>query len=163
MAVTDLTTTASIRAALGVSEKEIRDAVLLNPIYSVPLIEAIYALHEDLFTNFVTVAGLETRTQIQQRFFDLVQLYSAYFIAKLCLASVSMFAPQKIKDAAGSELMRMDDPYAQLRKDLPAMLSIFKVQLLTVYNQINPISPLPSAVERIRVVAAPLGVDPVTG
>lgn len=161
---TSIATTSSIRAVLGVSERELRDDVLLNPIYRVRLNEALLALHPSLFDDYVTAEAVPevSRTSAQQRLVDLTQTYSAYQIASQCLGSVAMFAPIVIKDSR-SELNRQDDPFAALRLDVVAVLAILKTQLLTAYNAINPGSPVPSATARIRALIAPLGVNPVTG
>lgn len=162
MAITDLTTTASVRAVLGISERELRDDVLLNPIYQVELMEVLTEIHPDLFTDFVAAASADPRTALQQRFYDLTQLFSSYQIAKQCLGAVAMFAPIVIKDSR-SELNRNDDPYKNLRTDVPAAWSVMRTRLRSVYALVNPLAPAPTAAERIRLVASPLATNPVTG
>lgn len=164
MATTDLTTTSSVRAALGVSERELRDEVLSNPIYATLLNEAIFGLSDTLFDDFVTTAAIAeaSRTRTQQRFVDLTQTFSAYHIGVQCLGTVAMFAPKTIKDSR-SELSRNDDPYKNLRTDLPAALALLRQSLLNVYSLINPSAVVTAKVARVLVTAAPLGVNPVTG
>lgn len=164
MAATDLTSTASVRSALGVSERELRDDVLLDPIYSVRLTEALHTLSETLYDDFVTAATIleDLRTRDQQRFVDLTQTFGAYHVATQCLGSVAMFAPMTIKDSR-SELTRNDDPYKSLRTDLPLALALITKQLLRVYAVINPSAVVVSAAARVRVTAAPLAINPVTG
>ena len=159
----DFTSTASVRAVLGVSEKEIRDDVLLDPIYSVRLTEGLRDLNSQISADYlVAVAVVEAaRTATQQRFVDLVQSYSAYYIANVCLGAVSMFAPTVIKDSR-SELQRNDDPYKTLRTDVPASLAWIRSRLLAVYALINP-SAAVVPVARIMALASPLGASPVTG
>lgn len=162
MAFTDITSTASVRSVLGISERELRDEVLLNPIYSTQLHEKLYDLHVDLFGDFTDVAAIDPRSEVQDRFYNLVQAYSAYAVASFCLGSLPMFSPQTIKDSK-SELSRFDDANKNLRRDVLETLSLLRIRLLTVYNAINPDSPLPSATARLSVLIAPLGVNPVTG
>lgn len=163
MAFTDLTSTASIRAALGVSERELRDEVLLDPIYSVRLTEALYAMHADLFDDFVATAAIaeEARTRTEQRFVDLVQTFSAYHVSAQCLGSVAMFAPQTIKDDR-TEIQRNVDPYKNLRTDLPAALALLASSLRNVYSLIN-LGAVVTTPARINVLATTLGTNPVTG
>lgn len=162
-ALTDLTTTASVRAVLGVSEKEIKDVVLLNPVYSTQLTEEIYRLDDGLMAAYAAARDATTRTEIEQRLYDLFQLYGAYFVAKICAAgAIDMFAPVTIKDAR-SELTRAQDPYSQLRFDLAASLPLIRNQLLAIYATINPDYTAPVRATRNLLVAAPLGLNPVTG
>lgn len=164
MAFTDLTSTASVRSALGVSERELRDTVLQDPIYSVMLTEALYAIHVDLFDDFIVVAAIDpaVRTSIEKRFFDLVQTYSAYHVAIQCLGAVPMFAPKVIKDDR-TEVQRSEDPYRHLRTDLPAALALLLTSLRSVYQLVNPDATYLNLVTRIMAVASPLATDPVTG
>jgi hypothetical protein len=162
MAFTDLTSTASVRAVLGVSERELRDDILLDPIFAVELTEALYDIHLNLFGDFKLAAATDPRTSLQQRFVDLAQTFAAYHIAKQCLGSVAMFAPKVIKDSR-SELQRSDDPYKNLRIDVPASLALLRTRLRMVYAQINPDATIPTSLDRIRLVATPLGINPVTG
>jgi len=164
MALTDLTTTASIRAVLGVSEKEIKDVVLTNPVYVTRLNEEIYSLHSGLMAAYVTARDVTPpRAANQQRLFDLVQLYCAYFVANICAGgAIDMFAPVTIKDAR-SELTRAADPYSQLRADLAASMPLIRNQLLAVYALINTSYTKPVKTVRTLVLGVPLGTDPVIG
>lgn len=162
MALTDVVSTASVRAVLGVSERELRDAVLLDPVYSIRLTLALKTLHAELLADFVEIAALPTKTDAQQLFVDLLQAYSAYLVAQLCMAAVPMFAPETIKDSR-SEMTRGASPYAKLAGDIAASLNLLKTNLLAAYLVINPDATFTATTARILAVAAPLAVDPVTG
>jgi hypothetical protein len=161
MATTDLTTSSAVRAVLGVSEQELPDDVLQEPIYTTLLTEDLRAIHPQIIADFATVAVIEVKTDDQERFFDLVQMYSAYHIAKRCLGAVGMFAPGIIKDAR-SELQRTGDPYKQLRADILATLPTLKVRMRGAYARINPAAVAPTPAERLRVLVA-TPVSPITG
>lgn len=158
----DLTATADIRSALGVSAKELPDTVLQNPIYMTMLLEGLADIHMSLYADFVIAAAAANPTDLQERFVSLTQAFSAYHIAMQCLPAIDMIAPQTIKDAR-SELTRQDNASAQLKKDLAASLAFFRARLRTVYAAINPEATVPLATERIYALAAGLGTDPVTG
>lgn len=161
MASTDLTTSSAVRAVLGVSEQELPDDVLLEPIYMTLLTEDLRAIHPQLITDFAAAAAIEARTDEQERFVSLVQMYAAYHIAKRCLGALPMFAPRVIKDAR-SELQRSDDPYTGLKADVTATLPVLKVRMRGVYALVNPAVQIPTALERIRVLVA-VPINPVTG
>jgi len=163
MAVTDITTTADVRAALGVSEKELRDEVLLAPMYITLLTEDVNALHPSMLTDFGALIGLDPKTEAQQRFTDLLSAYASYHIAKQCLGAVAMFAPVLINAANKSQIQRSTDPYAQLRVDVPAMLARYRALLQKAYAAVNPDAAVPAVVKRTYATGAPLGTDPITG
>jgi hypothetical protein len=162
MVLTDVTTTAEVRAVLGVSEKEIRDTVLLQPIYAVRLSEALYALDDGLLTAYTAASLASPQSALQLRFTNLVETYSAYRVAEFCLGAVAMFAPKEIKDSR-SEVIRVNDPYAKLRGDIDEALVSLQALMLSVYALIDPSVPVVVATVRTMVAAAPLGTDPVTG
>lgn len=159
---TDLCTTASIRSALGVSEREIRDDVLLDPIYSIRLSEALRLFSADLVNDYTTTAALGTKTTSQQRFVDVVQAYSAYFVALQCVGAAPMFAPKQITDGK-TQVVRVDDPYKNLRGDLAGALAFFKTSLISAYSALYPGMTVLPTTARVNVVISPLGTNPVTG
>lgn len=158
----NLCSTSSVRAVLGVSEAELRDTVLLQPIYLTRLTNQLEALHPDIVSDFAAASETDPMSGEQDRFVNLLQTYSAYVMAKYLVGAAPMFAPKTIKDDR-TEAQRVDDPYKSLRSDIDESLPFLKIQLMVAYSKINSSSPLPSATARIRVLASPLGVNPVTG
>jgi predicted NBD/HSP70 family sugar kinase len=163
MAFTDITSTAEVRAVLGVSEKELHDDVLLLPLYTTQLTGDIDALHAQMLADFAATAPLATKTDDQERFVNLVQAYAAYHIAKQCLGAVAMFAPARISAAGKSEAERVPDAYAQLRIDVPTTLSILRTRLRAAYARLNPDATPPAPAERLAALAATPGTSPITG
>lgn len=161
MASTDLTTSSAVRAVLGVSPQELPDDVLQEPVYMTMLTEDLRAIHPQLLTDFVSIAAVAEKTEVQERFYDLVQMFASYHIAKRCLGAVAMFAPKVLKDAR-AEMQRSDDPYRALREDVLATLAILKVRMRSAYALVNPTATVPTAAERLRVLVA-TPVNPVTG
>lgn len=158
----NLVTTDSVRAVLGVSAKELPDAVLSNSVYSTRLKEAMYDLHPQMVTDFGTISVLASPTSVQQRFLDLAQTYAAYNVAQQCLVALPMFSPLTIKDEK-AELTRNVDSFRQLKDDVGAVMTLMRVKLQTVYATINPQALAPAAVQRVFGVAVGIGTDPVTG
>lgn len=159
---TDLVTTSSIRAVLGVSEKELRDDVLIDTIYATLLQEDLLQLHASIITDYELAYAEDPRTELEQRFVDMMQTYSAYQVASQCFGSVAMFAPVTIKDSR-SELTRTADPHAQLKENILASLVLLRKRLRAVYLLVNPAATIPVTTARTMVTAAPLGTNPVTG
>lgn len=162
MAVTDYTTTASIRAVLGVSEEELADATITDLIYATQLVEDLYALNADLPADYATIKALPSPSTLQTRFLNMGATWASYDVASKLLASVAMFAP-KVIIGNGDEVDRVNDPYADLRNDVAATLKLLTPRLLTLYGQVEPAAPAPAAVARVYSATADLGTDPVTG
>ncbi len=162
MVLTDVTTTNEVRAVLGVSAKEIRDAVLLQPIYAVRLSEDLYALDDGLLIAYTAAAVASPQSALQLRFTTLVETYCAYRVAEYCLGAVAMFAPKEIKDSR-TEVIRVNDPYAKLRGDIEATLLSLQALVMDVYASVDPTVVVATVTARTMVVAAGLGTDPITG
>ena len=82
--LTEYTTYEEIRAVLGVADEELEDAVLAQPLFERQLILDLDDINTGLVDQFKTISAIDyaTRSTAQKRFFDLVQLYSAYAIGK---------------------------------------------------------------------------------
>lgn len=157
----NIVTTDSVRAVLGVSAKELPDAVLASPIYATRLNEDLLEMDDSLVTYFTQVGALTSPTPTQQRFLDLVETYAAYNVAQQCLTSLPMFSPLTIKDEK-AELTRNQNSYAQLKADVGAVLSLIKSKLLTIYPQVNPNALQYNPTARVFGVSVGIGTDPVT-
>jgi hypothetical protein len=161
MAITDYTTSTSIRAVLGVSDDEIENATIEDDIYSVQLDEALYELGPTLAADYATIkAG--TQTPQTSRFLKLINTWCAYHVANDLLTSVKMFAPQTIK-ADKDEAIRVADPYKDLRETVSQLLSKFALKILTVYADLFPAQLPPVQKVTINLISVSLPTDPVTG
>jgi hypothetical protein len=158
---TNLVTTDSVRAVLGVSAKELPDTVLGSQVYSTRLREDLIDMHPQIISDFAAIGALASPTSDQQRFLDLMETYAAYNVAKQCLDALPMFSPLTIKDEK-AELTRNVDSYKNLKADVSAVLSLMKGKLQKAYAAVNPDAPAPTPVDRIWGVSVGLGSDPVT-
>jgi methionyl-tRNA synthetase len=157
-----LVSTADVRAVLGVSAKELTDAVLTRSIFSVRLREDMLEMHSQLVADFATIGSLDTRTDIQERFVELASAYAAYHVANQCLAALPMFSFQSILEEK-AEYVRATDPFKLLRQDVQAVLAVMKRRLQAAYAAVNPSAPVTSAAARTLVVSVGLASDPVLG
>lgn len=160
--LTDYTTPASVRSVLGVSMPEIKDEVVQNPIYETLLEENLYSLHPQMAADYLLAKAAEPKTNLQERFVNVMQTYSAYQVASQMLGSVAMFAPKVIEDSR-TKIERFTDAYKALKAEVLATLSYLEGKLLDIYALVNPDAPAPAKIARILVVSAPLGLDPITG
>lgn len=158
----NLCSTSSVRAVLGVAETELRDEVLLQPIYVTRLKDHLLELHPEMVNDFATAAAANPQSVDQERFTDMLQAYASYRMAHLLVGAVEMFAPKTIQDSK-TQVERSTDPYARLKKDIVDSLPYLKTRLLVAYSKINAGSPAPAATERIRVIVSTPANNPVTG
>lgn len=161
MVLTEITPYSEVRSVLGISAKELRDEVLASNIYLTQLLEDIRALHPSMLSDFETVSELAVKSEAQERFVYLLQTYAAYTVASQCLGAMEMFAPQRITDGK-AEMQRIVDPYAQLKKDVPAVRNTLRVKLRAAYAAVNPAATPPTATERLWALAA-TPANPITG
>lgn len=162
MAVTDYTTSASVRAVLGVAEEELEDTTIESTVFGTRLDETFYGMNASLPDDFLTIGALGAPSTLQIRFLNLVEAFAAYQVAGFLLGSVALFAPQEI-EASRDRFARVADPYKDLRSDVSNTLAMLTRQLLAVYAQLDPGTPVEDAVDVTYVDTVDLGVDPVTG
>lgn len=163
MPLSDYTDNDTIRATLGVSAMEIKDTTLDLPIYETLLVEDINAVSTDIIPTYEALVAIMSPTSIQTRFINLTKAFSAYAVAARLLNSLAMFSAVTIKGVK-QEFTRVDDPYADLKVNIPYSLSFIKSKLNDSLAAVNfPNDPAPPPVVRTFMVGAGLAYDPVTG
>lgn len=163
MAITDYTTSISIRAAIGVSDDELESATIEDIIYSVQLDEALHDLGPTLADDYTTVKNsTPPLTKDQTRFVNLINTWAAYTVSTMLMTSLPMFAPKEIKSDKDA-LTRIDDPYKDVRTNIVQSASTLAGRILKLYAQLFPSQKAPTAVTYINVISVGLPSDPVTG
>lgn len=164
MALAPYTDPQQVRAALGVSDFDISDITLALPIYSTIASEALYEVSKTLPTDLATTMAIPEadRTAPQQRLATLGGLFATYSVAAVLCTSAPLFALREMKDDRTADI-RFDDPFKKLREDLAAMLAFVRARLIDAYLEVEPGAVIEDYVDVEPGVAAPLGVDPVTG
>lgn len=165
MALTNYTSYNMIRAVLGVAETEVEDVDLALALYLNELEFKLNELNDAIITQYdiIRVITENSRTVPQRRFYNLVQTYSAYWIAKVILGgSIEMFAPKVITDAKATQ-QRVDDPFEALRQAVEASLLTWETRLSAALDGLVPGETITAPVTRRLIGTVTLGVDPVTG
>lgn len=110
--LTEYTTYEEVRAVLGVADEELEDAVLAQPLFERQLILDLEDVNSDVPNQFKIISAIlfASRTTAQKRFFDLVQLYSAYTVGKQLLTSLPYFAELRLQDGRAHK-ERVKDPF----------------------------------------------------
>ena len=160
--LTQYTTFDEVRAVLGVSDEELEDEVLIQPFYERQLILDIEDVDAGIPDAFDTVSAIQyaSRTKVQKRFFDLVQLFSAYAIGRTLLTSMPYFAELRVQDGR-SEKERVKDPFAFPRDGVQAGFTAARQSLLAAYAGLTG-TPATTRVTRTLLSSVGLATDPVT-
>lgn len=152
----------SIRAALGVSDDEVADTVLGLPIYMQLLnisFDAVVAGISDVYLPLVTGNPPPVLTPVQQRFVDVVQLFSVYSTAKTLLTSLPMFSPLGITDGRAT-LTRFDTASADIRQGVDLMFGVVRQKVLDAWHDMGMTPPDP--VSNLLFNKVGLATSPVT-
>lgn len=151
-----------IRAVLGVSKTELTDATLGLTIYPIVVEMALDDIHENLSTDYATVAALPSPTATQHRFIDAVKMYALYALAKHLLSSLPMFSVKSLSDGR-ADFQRIDTAFADTAAGVDATFNSLRFRLTAVYKQLYPAYELTTSSTLTFLSASTLGVDPVTG
>lgn len=149
MSLTAYTTYAAIRAALGVSSKELTDAVLGTEIYEYELLRELRAIDAGLPADFATVAAVaEPRPTVSQNLYEAVRLFAAYNVANHCLSVLPLFSPKAISDGKASlsrhtfedAVARVESLFIRLRKSLIDAYAVYNGGTATDSYSLPPLT-----------------------
>lgn len=161
--LSDYTTSAEVRALLGVTSKELKDEQLMLPMYRRLLSLDLEELDPSLEADYEALKSVTPLDQTQQKFLDLTQLYASYAIALHVFPALEQFAPQKITDGR-AEVQRSESDLNNLKEGLEYGEQRLRVKLLDVYKLLNPNNNQETTVEPFIIsIASTLPVDPVIG
>lgn len=158
--ITDYTSYDEIRAALGVSKKEIVDATLGLSIYANFLEMEFEEVDSTVPALYQATAGLPSPTAAEVRFLSACRLFAVYSVAKHLTGSLPLFAPRQIGDGKAS-VQRFDSPYKDTVAAVNQMYDKAKNRLASALGDIG--TSVTSAIPLTFVsVVTPIS-DPVTG
>lgn len=166
MALTAYCDLEEIRAALGVGDLELSDAVLNLPVYEIGLVRELTKVSVSLPAAFSTCSAVseETRTDAQQALLDAVRLFSVYSTARQVGVSLGNMAPKDIGDGKATLGRFSDSPYRDVLARVEQMYTSAKVGLLDSLNAyagttVGTASTVPFTIFK----ASTRATDPVTG
>lgn len=154
---------AEVRAVLGVSATELPDSIISLAHYNTMLELDIEDVNLGMLTEYTTVSALpeNSRTATQQRFYDLVHLFSTYSRAKDLLAALPMFSVQRLSDGR-AEFSRQNDIYEDVRAGVQGMYNVLRVKVSKVYTVLVPADAAYADSNFERTSAVGLAINPVT-
>lgn len=161
MALTSYTSYADIRAALGVSEKDLADQTLALPLYSNHLAVAMARLAPGLATQVDAALAASAPTDPQKQLRVFAQLYATSEVARFAAGRMPMFAPQQVSDGKASMARFGDSPYKQLLATLELEVAQHAEALAATFREITATARVQRAPRTL--MATSTGYDPVTG
>lgn len=145
--ITDYTSYAEVRAALGVSDEEVGDEVLALPMYSNHLAMEFSNLEDELDLDdiedlFATISGLalSARSKPQKRVLANLGLYATYAVARHLGTSLAMMAPKSLGDGKALMSRFSDSPYKSTLENVEAQYEKAKTALTAALDSLNSTS-----------------------
>ena len=156
--LSQLVTAEELRALLGVSSKELKDATIDLPIYWKQVKVELNAISSSLLTTYdgLPDSGL---SDAQQRLKDAVETFAGLSAAVMLAASLPQFSPRTISDGKATMQRQLDAPDKTL-ENLQRLYSVAHDEVDAAYRDVAGATP--------TTFTFPFGVstpttDPVTG
>lgn len=158
MQLTDFTSADAIRAIIGISVDEVSDTTLALPIYLQNLVLSLEDIYVDLPSVYMSYSALATKTVLEQKLIDIVQVFSAHQSGKFLFAG-SLFFPKTITDGRAS--VTRFDISESLRDDIDKALVAIRRRLKLLLITLG-LLPAEVSTNRNYFGVAGLAVDPIT-
>jgi len=166
MALTQYCELDEVRAALGVNEVELPNAVLNLPVYEIGLVRELSKISASLPAAFSSTLAtpLATRTEAQSAFFDAARLFCVYACARQVGVSLGAMAPKSVGDGKASLSRFSDSPYKDVLARVEAMCSGARENLAEAYGTLtSSTAAVASTVPATAFRASARATDVVTG
>lgn len=147
----------SVRAALGVSDKEIPDSALNLDIYSLFVQEELDGISSTLRTEFEAIAPPGSNDEEKAKY-DAVRVFSAYAIAYKVTDSLPNASPKTITEGKASLSRHADSPYKLVITEVRKSYIYWKKFLENLIGDTESTA----VVQTLMSVSEP-DYDPVTG
>ena len=159
MLITDYTTYADVRAALGVSDDELSDETLGLEIYASALLLDLEDVNVALPAAYAALPG-SGRTEAQERFFVTSRLFATYAVARQLTSALPMFGPKDITDGKAGVTRFSDSPYKETIKKVQAEYDRYRTRLEKSYAGLSS-GTFTLTIPTFLSVASP-DTDPIT-
>lgn len=156
------TSAMEVRALLGVSSKELKDAQLELPIYRELLSLDFSDLDSSLESDAETFIGAPSKTPEQSKVVSLASVYAAYCVALHIFPTLEQLAPQKITDGK-AEVQRQTQDLQVLKQGLEAGKQRIQTRLVEAYKLINVNATETTLIIPTFILGSLPPSDPVTG
>lgn len=160
MSLSNYTTLADIRGALGVSDEELEDDVLLLQMYEDHLRADLDAISYDLHTVHSGLQAQAVLSGPEERFLRYARLFATYAVAKALTVTLPMFGPKSVEDGK-ARMERFQDPYRDTIKAVNAEYDRWRRLLQDSFQALGQIGA--TRVVRPYVLGVTPATNPITG
>lgn len=160
MSILTYTTYNDVRAALGVTVKDLADETLALQLYSDTLDSELEEVDADLATIFADASAAVPPSAAQSRLLRSARQFATFALAKTLAPSLPVFARKQITDGKAA-LTRYDDPLKEVLKDLTQKYQASRDRLLSAIQALDGATA--SSTPRLYFAVASPSSDPVTG
>lgn len=158
--LTDFTTYAEIRAALGVSDEELSDVTLALPLYEEALRADLDDISLTLISTYTTVKAEVTPTDAQSRLLSAVHLFATYSVAKHLTAALPLFSPKSVEDGK-ARVERFNDPYKKTIESINSEYDRWQSRLEAAFIALGQSAS--ARTPRVFLAVAGAASNPITG
>lgn len=160
------TTAEQVRAAIGVSEKELSDETLALDLYGKNLVAELDAIADNegaLVTEIAVVNAVPEadRTSRQRRLFDAVVLFAPYVVALQLETSAPLFAPKSITDGKAALSRHSESPFKEAFQKCAQYAERFRQSLEKRWAEYQSTTAAAPSAPTLFLASTPT-VDPVT-
>lgn len=160
MTLTAFTSYDNVRAALGVTTKDLPDGTLGLSYYEDSLAEGLDDVHTSLVNAFEEAASADPQSDAQSRLVRSARLYATIVVAKAALPALRLAAPQQVTDGKAG-MTRFNDPFIELERRIDDNCSRAKTKLDAALQEVLKAGS--SRAARVWFSVINPDSDPVTG
>lgn len=161
MPISSYTSPDAIRAALGVSALELKDATLSLQMYEDNLLLDLAEIGQGAASALAALVQTPSTDEVQLQFLRAGRLFATYSVANHLLSALPLFSPKEITDGKASLVRYADGPYNKVIEEVRARYTQYQAAAAAAYAATQSAqvteSRLPTYMRSSR------GVDPVTG
>lgn len=159
--ITDYTTYAEVRSALGVPVDELADPTLALNMYALALDAALKRISAALPADYqaIKIKTEETRTAPESDVLNAVQLFAVYQVATE-LTGLPLFSPKQVTDGKAGFSRYADSPYKEAAKQARLKFDLYQTALMNFYATFKSSS---APVARNWMGGGAPATDPVLG
>jgi hypothetical protein len=164
MLLTEFTSYAEVRAALGVSAAELPDATLATKVYLLDLKFALNEIGSTLVADFLALQEdpAPEAGSAEEAFVEATRLFATYCVAYHCVGALPIFSPKTITDGKAAQTRYSDAPYRDTVTKVTATFFRYRRLLASMYAVLKGTTAPAQAPVSLAVASSPTP-DPVTG
>jgi hypothetical protein len=165
MALTTYLQLDEVRAALGVNDLELKDTVLILPVYEMGLVRELNKISTSLPAAFSAAHSKQAadRTAAEAALYDATHLFAVYAVAKQVGVSLASFAPKDVGDGKATLSRFAGESYKETMDRVEGMFADTRSGLVAAYEAFaGSSSSTPNTTPFTSFIASSRSRDPVT-